>query len=462
MSLLARGRAITMNILSGKKNSVARASHYSLLGAAAKSGLPTGQTFTVLGIETSCDDTGAAVVRSDGVILGESLASQHEIHEAYGGVVPGLAREAHERNIGAVVNAALHEAGFVISDIDAVAVTVGPGLEICLRVGSIFARKVAAEYKKPFVAVHHLEAHCLIARPILLTQGQSTGPSDLAYNCSASKQLSSRDFLQLEFPFLSLLVSGGHCQILLCHGVGEYTVLGGTLDDALGEAYDKAARMLGLRTAGAGGPAMEQLAADGDPKSVPLPIPMRKRKDCDFSYAGLKNAFRLAVEKAATSHRTDRKKAIDFDPTSEAGQMLPYAVKADLAASFQHVAICHLTDRLKRALSWCEEANFFPSGQNNKSLTLSAVAVVGGVASNTAVREALRKVCMARDPPLALIAPPTRFCTDNGVMVAWAAIEKLSLGISDDIDWKGKDVFPRWPVGAEFSQENCKTDLLAN
>ena len=248
------------------------------LGVGASSGLPAAiargeDMFTVLGIETSCDDTGAAVVRSDGAILGEALASQHEIHECYGGVVPGLARDAHESNIDAVVERALRQAGLSAADVDAVAVTIGPGLEICLRVGATFARALAQQYSKPFVAVHHLEAHCLLVRPHLLSPPHSsTEQSKTDYGNRAAK--SEGPARQVEFPFMALLVSGGHCQILLCHAVGNYTVLGGTLDDALGEAYDKAARMLGLRTAGAGGPAIEKLALDGDPTSVPLPVPM--------------------------------------------------------------------------------------------------------------------------------------------------------------------------------------------
>ena len=272
------------------------------LGVGASSGLPAAiargeDMFTVLGIETSCDDTGAAVVRSDGAILGEALASQHEIHECYGGVVPGLARDAHECNIDAVVERALRQAGLSAADVDAVAVTIGPGLEICLRVGATFARALAQQYSKPFVAVHHLEAHCLLVRPHLLSPPHSsTEQSKTDYGNRAAK--SEGPARQVEFPFMALLVSGGHCQILLCHAVGNYTVLGGTLDDALGEAYDKAARMLGLRTAGAGGPAIEKLALDGVLPPCRCRCPCRSARTAIF-HAGLKNAFRLAVEAAA-------------------------------------------------------------------------------------------------------------------------------------------------------------------
>ncbi|GMH72611.1 hypothetical protein TrRE_jg3010 [Triparma retinervis] len=264
------------------------------------SGLPSlSSNYTVLGIETSCDDTGVAVVRSDGVILGEAIASQVEVHEGYGGIVPGLARQAHEDNIQPTIDAALSMAGMQAGDVDAVAVTVGPGLEICLRVGCEKAKDIAIANKKPFVAVHHLEAHILMAR---LGEGG------------------------VEFPFLALLVSGGHCQILRCDGMGDYTVVGGTLDDSLGEAYDKVARMLGLPVGGGGGPAVEKIALAGNHTKIKLPIPMQHRKDCDFSFAGLKNAFRMAVSRLK-----------DLRGVPQDGE-LAFEDQADLAASFQHAA----------------------------------------------------------------------------------------------------------------------------
>ena len=227
----------------------------------------SGRRYTVLGVETSCDDTAAAVVRSDGIILGEAVASQHEVHAAYGGVVPGLAKNAHEAAIDGVVRQALENAGLRdVRDVDAVAATVGPGLEICLRVGARAAARLASEHAKPFLHAHHLEAHCLVAR----LPGGGGGADD--------------DAAAPAFPFLALLVSGGHCQLLWVRGVGACEVLGGTLDDALGEAYDKAARMLGLSGPTGGGPALERAAVAGNATAVPLPIPMRQKKTCDFSY----------------------------------------------------------------------------------------------------------------------------------------------------------------------------------
>ena len=262
----------------------------------ALSGLPDRtRPFTVLGIESSCDDTGAAVVRSDGTILGESLASQNEIHEEWGGIVPGLAKNAHEEKIDEVIEDALRKAGLESADeVDGIGVTVGPGLEICLRVGCNRARDLAMQYNKPFVGVHHLEAHILMARLPITNDNERKESFVVPATDETHESLRS-----MEFPFLALLVSGGHCQLLKCIGIGQYTIIGGTLDDSLGEAFDKTARLLGLPVGGGGGPAVEKLAREGDPKAVQLPIPLQKRKDCDFSYAGLKTAVRSAAEKLA-------------------------------------------------------------------------------------------------------------------------------------------------------------------
>ncbi|EWM29415.1 Peptidase M22, O-sialoglycoprotein peptidase [Nannochloropsis gaditana] len=419
----------------------------------AASGLPTTSpedpVFTVLGIETSCDDTGVAVVRSDGVILGEALASQYKIHEQWGGVVPGLARDAHASVIDSMVEEALKKAGMAsVAEVGAVGVTVGPGLEICLRVGTETAKALATTFHKPFVAVHHLEAHCLMARfgqPL-----DSREPKEEAAGTSASSPIPP----QTRFPFLALLVSGGHCMLLECWGVGRYRTLGGTLDDALGEAYDKAARLLKIGTGAAGGPAMERLAREGNPKAVVLPVPMRGKKNLNFSYAGLKNAFRMAVTRLKEALNLGEEE--DFDPKT----------KADLAASFQHVAIQHLEERLTLAMKESERRG------------VHTLAVVGGVASNQAIRARLQVLCEKRSlarrlekeqeriwdeansenkgggtmeveaplPPWELVVPPPRLCTDNGVMVAWAAIEKLRLGYSDVVE--GRDVHARWPFAS--------------
>ena len=319
-----------------------------ILEKECKSGLPDlTKPFTVLGIESSCDDTGVAIVRSDGKVLSNVVYSQHDIHEKFGGIVPTLAMEQHKINIEVAVEEAVKKAGLQsLNEIDAIAVTKGPGLEICLRVGIRKAQAIAKEFHKPFVTVHHLEAHCMLARlagevqssnttintttgattTSTATTGSGTTVSTIQttptvqdhkgdmVTIQANKTISPHFTSELKFPFLVLLASGGHTSLLLCEELGQYTVLGGTLDDALGEAFDKAARMLGLRGAGGGGVAIERTAAiyntarlhtadnkTSMKKSTSLPsqqqkqqpqlsgmtIPMRDKPNCDFSYAGM-------------------------------------------------------------------------------------------------------------------------------------------------------------------------------
>ncbi|KAL3766230.1 hypothetical protein ACHAWO_012232 [Cyclotella atomus] len=379
----------------------------------AKSGVPRqieeGKLFTVLGIESSCDDTGAAILRSDGTILGESLASQHSIHQPWGGVVPSLAKSAHEDNIDNVIQTALSNANMKIEEVDAIGVTVGPGLEICLRVGCERAKDLALRYNKPFVGIHHLEAHILMARISPEKYNNTSIPSD--------KSMSRA----MEFPFLALLVSGGHCQIMKAHGIGQYSIIGGTLDDSLGEAFDKTARLLGLPVGGGGGPAIEKLARTGDPTSIALPIPLQKRKDCDFSYAGLKTAVRLASEKLC------------IERDVESAEQLSENDKANIAASFQHTAFRHLEIRLNRAM-------VIVSKEDER---ISTLAVVGGVAANNELRSRLEKLCLDRNDPWKLCVPPPRLCTDQGAMSAWAAVERLLVGSSDSAE--GQEVFARYP-----------------
>jgi N6-L-threonylcarbamoyladenine synthase len=380
----------------------------------AKSGLPDrSKPFTVLGIESSCDDTGAAVVRSDGVILGESLASQSEIHEEFGGIVPGLAKNAHEEKIDSVVSEAIANAGLSsVEDVDAIGVTIGPGLEICLRVGCNKARELAMEFQKPFVGINHLEAHILMARlPFDGIAEYTVGGND---NIHESKRA-------IEFPFLALLVSGGHCQLMKCLGIGRYEIIGGTIDDSLGEAFDKTARLLGLPVGGGGGPAVEKLAKEGDPKAVQLPIPLQKRKDFDFSYAGLKTAVRMKTEKLAAERELE-----SVDDLSRED-------KANVAASFQNVAIKHIEQRLKRTMDMLE----------NEDGGIRSLAVVGGVAANQELRKRLEAICEERQESWKMFVPPPRLCTDQGAMAAWAAVERIMVGSSDIPD--DQEVFARFP-----------------
>lgn len=427
-----------------------------LLSAAqprARSGLPDlTRPFTVLGIETSCDDTAAAVVRSDGTVLGEAIAKQDAIHAEWGGVVPGLARDAHAAALSDVVGRALSAAGLSsVSEVDGIGVTVGPGLEICLRVGCRHAQELSAEFNKPFVAVHHLEAHCLMTRLAARMEDAAAAAAAAASGGAPGAERAS----DVAFPFLCLLLSGGHCQLLLCRGVGDYAILGSTLDDALGEAYDKVARLLGLDVGAGGGAALERLAIGGSAGGFALPVPMSKRKDTSFSFAGLKTAVRTRLA------------ALGREPTD--------AERADMAASFQEVSIRHVEQRLRYALRWCaqqrqpsppegagaaegggepggalEPGESAPAADEPAGLAppvdvpeLKTLVVSGGVAANQALRARLRAVCDAEG--LELVVPPPRLCTDNGVMVAWAAIERLQLGVSDEP--LGLDVRARWPLG---------------
>jgi N6-L-threonylcarbamoyladenine synthase len=296
-------------------------------------------------------------------------------------------------------------------------------------VGCTKAVELALQYNKPFVGIHHLEAHILMARLPLL--GDDSQSSLVQIPATADTHESVRT---MDFPFLALLVSGGHCQLMKCMGIGNYEIIGGTLDDSLGEAFDKTARMLGLPTGGGGGPAVEKLALQGDPKAVELPIPLQKRKDCDFSYAGLKTAVRKAAEKLAVERGV---------ATTEE---LPLADKANIAASFQNVAIRHIEMRLNRAMDLLE-----PEG-------IRTLALVGGVAANTELRTRLQAVCAKRgrnvppeeEPqPWTMLVPPPRLCTDQGSMSAWAGVERIMVGSSDDPNIQ--EVHARYPFSSNIN-----------
>ena len=335
-----------------------------------------GKPLLALGIETSCDETAAAVVAGDRRILANVVSSQFEEHRPYGGVVPEIAARAHVERIDGVVREALARAGVGVDELDGIAATAGPGLIGGVIVGLTAAKAMAAAAGKPFVAVNHLEGHALTAR---LTH-------DVA------------------FPYLLLLVSGGHCQLLIVEGVGRYERLGATIDDAAGEAFDKVAKLLGLGLPG--GPAVERAAHAGDPSRVPLPKPMAGKPGCDFSFSGLKTAVRIAVER---------------------GGLRP----EDVAAAFQGRVVEALAERTGRALSAAALRGLRPS----------ALVVAGGVAANAALRTALEAT--ARDAGLPLLAPPAALCTDNAAMIAWAGLERLALGRADPLDAPAR---ARWPL----------------
>lgn len=329
----------------------------------------------VLGIESSCDETAAALVDGTGRIVAQHIASQDEAHAPYGGVVPEIAARAHAERLGPMIAAVLDEAGIHLRQCDAIAATAGPGLIGGVMVGLVSAKALAMAAEVPLIAINHLEGHALSARL-----------ADPA----------------LRFPYALLLVSGGHCQILRVDGVGRYRRLATTIDDALGEAFDKTAKILGLGFPG--GPAVERLAAEGRADAVPLPRPLAGSREPHFSFAGLKSAVLRA---------------------HESGQ---YAAP-DIAASFQQAAIDCLLDRLGVAFARMDD--------------VPALVVAGGVAANKAVRAALEGFAAQRG--LAFSAPPPQLCTDNAAMIAWAGIERLSLPDfrPDPLSISAR---PRWPL----------------
>jgi N6-L-threonylcarbamoyladenine synthase len=341
----------------------------------------------VLGLETSCDETAAAVLAPDGRILAEAVLSQ-TAHATYGGVVPEIAARAHLAHLPGLAAQVMHQAGLDYAALGGVAASSGPGLIGGLIVGSGFAKGVALARGLPFVAVNHLEAHALTPRlPGLTADGAA-------------------------FPYLLLLLSGGHCQCVAVEGVGQYVRLGTTIDDAVGEAFDKVAKMVGLGWPG--GPAVERLAAQGDPRRFGFPRPLFGRAGCDFSFSGLKTAVAQVV--AA------------YPPGP-----LPAGDAADIAASFQLAVVEVMADRAAHALD--AFARSHPAGR--------LLVVAGGVAANTALRASLRDLAAGRG--FAFAAPPLRLCGDNAVMVAWAAIERLRLGLVDGLDHAPR---PRWPLDA--------------
>lgn len=342
----------------------------------------------VLGIETSCDETAASVVALDGDgaprILSNIVLSQIEEHAAFGGVVPEIAARAHVEALDGIVEAALADSGTELADIDAIAATAGPGLVGGLIVGLMTAKAIAAAANKPLIAINHLEGHALTAR---LTDG-------------------------LDFPYLLLLVSGGHTQILAVRGVGDYQRWATTIDDALGEAFDKTAKMLGLPYPG--GPNVENAAQTGDASRFAFPRPMKGSAQPDFSFSGLKTAVRQAATAIAPLSDQD---------------------VADICASFQAAVADALADRVARALARFGET--FPGTKN------PALVVAGGVAANRTIKATLERQCA--EAGFAFVAPPLKLCTDNAAMIAWAGIERLREGMAQE---NGFDFVPRsrWPL----------------
>ena len=344
-----------------------------------------------LGIESSCDETSAAIVDSDRNILAHIIYSQIPEHQKYGGVVPELAARAHILAIDDVVKQTLARAGKTINDIDVVAATAGPGLIGGVLVGWMAATGIAQATQKPLVAVNHLEGHALVPRLRATLADGTDAPNGV------------------DFPYLLMLASGGHCQILLVRGVGKYEMIGQTLDDSAGEAYDKVAKMLGLGYPG--GPIVDQRARDGNPRAFAFPRPLCDKPGCDFSFSGIKTAARTFLGRVE-------------------GTLTDEYIN-DFCASFQASVVDCISNRITNAMRDNRVRDAGPK----------TLVVAGGVAKNSAIREALEK--LAQKNNMTFAAPPMNLCTDNGAMIAWAGIENYRIGrvVREPIAPR-----PRWPL----------------
>lgn len=337
----------------------------------------------ILGIESSCDETAAAIVSDRKEILSNVIYSQIEEHKPYNGVVPEVAARAHLEKIDIVVEKALVDANLSLDNIDAIAGTCGPGLIGGVIVGATFAKSLAFAKKIPFIAVNHIEAHALSVR---LTE-------------------------EVEFPYLLILASGGHCQICVVHDIDNFQILGRTLDDSVGESFDKVSKLLDFGYPG--GPVIEKLYYEGDHDKFSLPRPMCSRGNCDFSFSGLKTAVLNASQKCNSLQN-----------------------RKDLAASFQKTVAEIMSFKMKQALNFC----------SNQKIKINAAVISGGVAANLVIRERLKKICGS----VPFLVPPVKFCTDNGAMIAWLGVEKFKRNQFNELDFPPR---PRWPLGEQIQRE---------
>ncbi|XP_050429865.1 tRNA N6-adenosine threonylcarbamoyltransferase, mitochondrial [Adelges cooleyi] len=368
------------------------------------------KTCRIMGIETSCDDTGCAIVDSHRNIVSEFLHSQQETHINFGGIIPPIARNLHKEHIERVVTETLKQSHFTLQDVDAIAVTIKPGLSLSLLVGMNYAKHLCRISSKPLIPIHHMEAHALTAR---LTDEN------------------------LQMPFLVLLISGGHCLLAVVKNVDTFLLLGQSVDDAPGEALDKAARRLQLKNFKefrhcSGGQAIERAATKGDAKAIDLGTFMTGYKDCNFSFSGLKNTIRTQILKFEKKHDI------------KGDEIIPEVY--DLCASIQYSITKHICTRVQRAMEFIDRTNMIP--KNNRTLVIS-----GGVASNMFIRKYLNALC--DDMAYNLSVPPPALCTDNGVMIAWNGIEKFSkhLDIFSHDNLDKIDILPKAPLGKDISQE---------
>ncbi|XP_032046097.1 probable tRNA N6-adenosine threonylcarbamoyltransferase, mitochondrial isoform X2 [Aythya fuligula] len=361
----------------------------------------------VLGIETSCDDTGAAVVDEAGNVLGEALQCQREVHLKTGGIIPHVAQQLHRENIEQVVKEALSVSGVSVNELTAIATTVKPGLALSLEVGLDYSLKLVNKYQKPFIPIHHMEAHALTIR---LTN-------------------------QVEFPFLVLLLSGGHCILAVAQGVSDFLLLGQSIDIAPGDMLDKVARRLSLIKhpechSMAGGKAIEHLAQTGNRQQYTFRLPMQQYRNCDFSFSGLQNLINKTII------QKEKEEGI------QEGELLS-CVK-DIAAAVQHVVAIHIIQRTYRAMLFCIKNGIL----SPKHATL---VVSGGVASNQYIRKGLQALANANS--FAFLSPPPRLCTDNGVMIAWNGIERLRAGLGVLNSTEGIRFEPKAPLGTDISNQ---------
>ncbi len=333
----------------------------------------------VLGIESSCDETSAAIVSDSKEVLSNIVYSQIEEHKPYGGVVPEIAARSHLEKIDIVVKNTLEKANLQLSEISAIAAACGPGLIGGLIVGATFAKTLSLATNIPFIAINHIEAHALSVR---ITEN-------------------------VDFPYLLMLVSGGHCQICIVHDIDKFEILGKTIDDSVGESFDKVSKILGFGYPG--GPAIEKIYFEANPNNFKLPHPICIKGNCDFSFSGLKTAVLTASEKCYSLQE-----------------------KKDLAASFQKTVTEILSFKMKQALLLCLA----------KGIKITSAVISGGVAANVIIRNALNSVCNKFNIPFC--APPIKFCTDNGAMIAWAGIEKFRKNKFNDLNFKPR---PRWALG---------------